>query len=111
MTTMNDTKQQYSSEVILNDIALHGKQIVRLKSGDINDRETRALCVYEMTHFLRNAPWFKHIHFYEVVCDDKNNTPELIDTNELVMNVYLRFYDEFRFRCVEIYHSKKTVIL
>jgi len=55
-----------------------------------NDQFTRTLLVNMITPFLRDVRGRRGIYDFLVVCDDRNNTPERIDRNELWCDIYIK---------------------
>jgi len=57
---------------------------------EFNDEFTRAQFVALVDPFLRNIKGQRGIFDYHVVCDTTNNTPEVIDRNEFVGDIYIK---------------------
>lgn len=57
---------------------------------EFNDEFTRARIVGMIEPFLRDVKGRRGLYDFLVVCDNSNNTPEVIDRNELVVDVYLK---------------------
>lgn len=57
---------------------------------EFNDEFTRAQFVNLVEPFLRTVQGRRGIYDYRVVCDETNNTPEVIDRNEFVGDIYVR---------------------
>jgi phage tail sheath protein FI len=57
---------------------------------EFNDEFTRAQFVALVTPYLRNVKGRRGIYDYKVVCDSTNNTPEVIDRNEFVGDIYIK---------------------
>ncbi len=57
---------------------------------EFNDEFTRAQFVNLVEPFLRNVKGRRGIYDYRVVCDTTNNTPEVIDRNEFVGDIYVK---------------------
>jgi phage tail sheath protein FI len=57
---------------------------------DFNDEFTRAQFVNLVEPFLRTVQGRRGIYDYRVVCDESNNTPEVIDRNEFVGDIYVK---------------------
>lgn len=55
-----------------------------------NDIFTRLAIINMIDPFLRDVKARRGIFDYLVVCDDRNNTPERIDRNELWIDVYIK---------------------
>ena len=57
---------------------------------EFNDEFTRAQFVALVDPFLRDVQGRRGIFDYRVVCDETNNTPEVIDRNEFVGDIYIK---------------------
>jgi len=57
---------------------------------EFNDTFTRAQFVNLVEPFLRDVQGRRGITDFRVVCDDSNNTPEIIDRNEFVGDIYIK---------------------
>lgn len=57
---------------------------------EFNDEFTRAQFVSLIEPFLRDVKGRRGIFDYKVVCDETNNTPEVIDRNEFVGDIYIK---------------------
>lgn len=57
---------------------------------ELNDEFTRAQFVSLVEPFLRDVQGRRGIYDYRVVCDDSNNTGEVIDRNEFVGDIYIK---------------------
>lgn len=57
---------------------------------EFNDEFTRAQFVSLVDPFLRDVQGRRGIYDYRVVCDETNNTPEVIDRNEFVGDIYIK---------------------
>ena len=57
---------------------------------EFNDEFTRAQFVNLVEPFLRTVQGRRGIYDYRVVCDETNNTPEIIDRNEFVGDIYVK---------------------
>ena len=57
---------------------------------EFNDSFTRAQFVSLIEPYLRDVQGRRGIFDYRVVCDDTNNTPEVIDRNEFVGDIYIK---------------------
>lgn len=54
-----------------------------------NDEFTRAAFVNTVNPFLSDVQGRRGIEAFRVVCDESNNTPEVIDRNEMVATIYI----------------------
>jgi phage tail sheath protein FI len=57
---------------------------------EFNDTFTRAQFVALVTPYLRNVKGRRGIFDFKVVCDETNNTPEVIDRNEFIGDIYIK---------------------
>jgi hypothetical protein len=57
---------------------------------EFNDEFTRAQFVALVEPFLRDVQGRRGIFDFRVVCDETNNTPEIIDRNEFVGDIYIK---------------------
>jgi hypothetical protein len=57
---------------------------------EFNDQFTRAQFVNLVEPFLRDVQGRRGITDFRVVCDERNNTPEIIDRNEFVGDIYIK---------------------
>ena len=57
---------------------------------EFNDEFTRAQFVNLVEPFLRDVQGRRGITDFRVVCDETNNTPEIIDRNEFVGDIYVK---------------------
>jgi hypothetical protein len=57
---------------------------------EFNDEFTRAQFRNLVEPFLRDVQGRRGLYDYHVVCDETNNTPEVIDRNEFIGSIYLK---------------------
>ena len=57
---------------------------------ELNDEFTRAQFIALVEPFLRDVKGRRGIYDYRVVCDTTNNTPEVIDSNKFVGDIYIK---------------------
>jgi len=57
---------------------------------EFNDQFTRAQFVNLVEPFLRDVQGRRGITDFRVVCDETNNTPEIVDRNEFVGDIYIK---------------------
>lgn len=57
---------------------------------EFNDEFTRAQFVNLVEPFLRDVQGRRGIYDFRVVCDETNNTPEVIDRNEFIGDIYIK---------------------
>jgi hypothetical protein len=57
---------------------------------EFNDEFTRSQFVALVSPFLRDIQGRRGIYDFRVVCDETNNTPQVIDTNSFVGDIYVK---------------------
>jgi len=57
---------------------------------ELNDEFTRATFVNAVVPYLRDIQGRRGIIDFRVVCDETNNTAEVIDTNRFVADIYIK---------------------
>lgn len=57
---------------------------------EFNDAFTRSQFISLVEPFLRDVQGRRGIYDFRVVCDETNNTPEVIDRNEFVGDIYIK---------------------
>ena len=57
---------------------------------EFNDSFTRAQFKNLIEPFLRDVQGRRGIYDFKVVCDETNNTPQIIDTNQFVGDIYIK---------------------
>ena len=57
---------------------------------EFNDAFTRAQFVNLVTPYLRNVLGRRGITDFRVICDETNNTPYVIDSNNFVADIYIK---------------------
>jgi Phage tail sheath protein subtilisin-like domain/Phage tail sheath C-terminal domain len=57
---------------------------------EFNDAFTRRQFVNLVTPYLRDVQGRRGIYDFKVVCDETNNTPQVIDTNSFVGDIYIK---------------------
>jgi phage tail sheath protein FI len=62
----------------------------RFSLFEFNDQFTRAQFVALVEPYLRDVQGRRGIFDFRVVCDESNNTPEVIDRNEFVGDIYIK---------------------
>lgn len=68
------------------DIVKYAKDIL----FEFNDEFTRAEFVGVVEPYLRNIQSRRGVYAYRVVCDETNNTPEVIDNNEFIASIFVK---------------------
>jgi hypothetical protein len=77
---------------VIDNLKTHIEQVVSHYWCEFNDEETRTGVMVSMFPYLNNlvADGYKILQ----VCDEWNNTPEIVDNNELYYDVYIREDDK-----------------
>ena len=57
---------------------------------EFNDEFTRSQFVALVDPFLRSVQAQRGVYSYKIVCDTTNNTPEIIDANQFVGDIYVQ---------------------
>lgn len=57
---------------------------------EFNDSFTRSMFVSMVEPFLRDVQGRRGIYDFKVICDETNNTPEVIDGNRFVADIYIK---------------------
>jgi len=57
---------------------------------ELNDEFTRAQFRNLVEPFLRDVQGRRGMTDFQVVCDETNNTPQVIDTNRFVADIYIQ---------------------
>ena len=57
---------------------------------EFNDSFTQAQFVSLVTPFLRDVKGRRGIYDFKVVCDSTNNTPQVVDSNQFVGDIYIK---------------------
>lgn len=65
-------------------------QAAQFSLFEFNDEFTRAQFVALVTPFLRDVQGRRGIFDFRVVCDTTNNTPQVIDSNQFVGDIYIK---------------------
>lgn len=65
-------------------------QAAKYSMFEFNDEFTRAQFTALVTPFLRDVQGRRGIYDFRVVCDSTNNTPEVIDSNRFVGDIYIK---------------------
>ena len=65
-------------------------QAAKYSMFEFNDEFTRAQFTALVTPFLRDIQGRRGIYDFRVVCDSTNNTPEVIDSNRFIGDIYIK---------------------
>lgn len=65
-------------------------RMARLQLFEFNDEFTRAQFVSIVEPYLRDVQGRRGIYNFRIVCDETNNTPEVIDTNRFIGDIYIQ---------------------
>ena len=87
----------------LRHIALKVQQSLEGYIGDFHCDATRKNVTVQTTALLEHYSRRNAIKEYRVVCDRTNNTPELVDQNSLVVDVYVKPTREVKFQQITCY--------
>ena len=67
---------------------------------------TRTRVINTLTPLFENAKNTEGLYDYLIVCDERNNTPDIIDRNELIVDIYLKPVRAAEFILVNFYATK-----
>ena len=67
---------------------------------------TRTRVINTLTPFFERVKASDGLYDYLIVCDERNNTPEVIDQNELIIDIYLKPVRTAEFILVNFYASR-----
>ena len=67
---------------------------------------TRTRVINTLTPIFENAKNTEGLYDYLIVCDERNNTPDVIDQNELVVDIYLKPVRAAEFILVNFYATR-----
>tara|TARA_R100000008_G_scaffold83383_1_gene68754 strand:+ start:367 stop:1692 length:1326 start_codon:yes stop_codon:yes gene_type:complete len=62
----------------------------RDKLFELNDFETRLSFVNAVTPLMQTVKSRRGIYDYRIVCDESNNTPDIIDSNQFVADIFVK---------------------
>jgi len=62
----------------------------RDKLFELNDFETRLSFINSVTPLMQTIKSRRGIYDYRVICDESNNTPNIIDSNQFVADIYVK---------------------
>ena len=65
-------------------------QAAKYSLFEFNDAFTQAQFVALVTPFLRDVQGRRGIYDFKVVCDSTNNTPQVVDANQFVGDIYIK---------------------
>jgi len=57
---------------------------------EFNDAPTRALITSGINSYMENIKSRRGVYAYNVICDESNNTPEVIDSNAMSVDLYVQ---------------------
>ena len=75
---------------LFNVIQYEVKKAARYQLFELNDAFTRAAFRNTLEPFLRNIQGRRGILEFKVVCDETNNTPDIIDGNQFVASIFIK---------------------
>ena len=76
---------------------------------EFNDAVTRLNFVNSITPILRDVVGQRGAISYEVVCDSSNNTPEIVERNEFVGDIYIQPNRSINFVVLSFVASKEGI--
>jgi hypothetical protein len=66
------------------------KQFLKYKLFELNNQYTRLDIVTALSQYLTTVQAQNGVYTFQVICDQTNNTPQIIDSNQLNVDVYLQ---------------------
>ena len=82
------------------------KQLARQFVFEQNSEFTRTRIVNALTPLFERARNNEGLYDYLIVCDERNNTPSVIDANELVVDIYIKPTRTAEFILVNFYATR-----
>ena len=82
------------------------KEVVKYFVFEPNTLFTRTNVLNVINPILDDAKNNEGVYDYLVICDERNNTPEVIDANELVVDIYLKPVRAAEFILVNFYATR-----
>jgi hypothetical protein len=82
------------------------KQVMKFFLFENNTLFTRTRVVNTLIPFFERVKVADGLYDYLIVCDERNNTPEVIDNNELVVDIYLKPVKTAEFILVNFYATR-----
>jgi phage tail sheath protein FI len=82
------------------------KNTVRNFVFEPNTLLTRTRVVNTLTPIFENVKNTEGVYDYLIICDERNNTPDIIDSNELRVDIYLKPTRAAEFILVNFYATK-----
>lgn len=82
------------------------KQVMKFFLFENNTLFTRTRVLNTLTPFFERVKGADGLYDYLIVCDERNNTPEVIDNNELVVDIYLKPVRTAEFILVNFYATR-----
>ena len=67
---------------------------------------TRTRVINTLTPIFENAKNTEGLYDYLIVCDERNNTPDVIDQNELIVDIYIKPVRAAEFILVNFYATR-----
>jgi hypothetical protein len=61
-----------------------------------------------LTPIFENAKNTEGVYDYLIICDERNNTPEVIDNNEMKVDIYLKPVRAAEFILVSFYATRTS---
>jgi phage tail sheath protein FI len=65
-------------------------EIAKYVIGEFNDEYTRSAFTNLVNQFMRSIQSRKGVVDFRVVCDETNNTAQVIDSNQFVADIYIK---------------------
>jgi phage tail sheath protein FI len=82
------------------------KQVMKFFLFENNTLFTRTRVLNTLIPFFERVKGSDGLYDYLIVCDERNNTPEVIDNNELIIDIYLKPVRTAEFILVNFYATR-----
>ena len=86
----NSAFSRINVRLLFNYIKRNLSQLVRAYVFELNDEFTRNSIKAQIDSFLQRVQTLRGVYEFLSVCDETNNTAQIIDNNELVVSVFLK---------------------
>lgn len=85
------------------------KETLKFFVFEPNTLLTRTRVINTLTPIFENAKNTEGVYDYLIICDERNNTPDIIDANELVVDIYLKPVRTAEFILCNFYATRTSV--
>ena len=85
------------------------KETLKFFVFEPNTLLTRTRVINTLTPIFENAKNTEGVYDYLIICDERNNTPDIIDANELIVDIYLKPVRTAEFILCNFYATRTSV--